>query len=140
MHILTKVSPFESHKQSLLFMFENCVYFFLQPFSVLLVKCISCSFPNIWDDEEISFLRVFSSSYIKLHHKKEAQKRPSKNQEKKRKIKLFCERLRSDHLFRLSFQIQFDCISQFQNSQYNVSVVSGNSNMIILHLLRPELH
>ena len=33
------------------------------------------------------------------------------------------------------FQIQFDCIIQIQNSQCNVSVVSGNSNMIILHLL-----
>ena len=34
------------------------------------------------------------------------------------------------------FQIQFDCIIQIQNSQCNVSVVNGNSNMIILHLLR----
>ena len=39
-------------------------------------------------------------------------------------------------LVSIFFQIQFDCIIQIQNSQCNVSVVSGNSNMIILHLLR----
>jgi len=32
---------------------------FFHPFSVLLVKCIFFSFPNIWDDGEKTFLSVF---------------------------------------------------------------------------------
>ena len=39
--------------------FEICVCFFFQPFSVLLVKCIFCSFRNTWDDEETTFPRFF---------------------------------------------------------------------------------
>ena len=45
---------------------------------------------------------------------------------------MLCERLSSDHSFLLSFQIQFDCIIQIQKSQRNVSVVSRNSNMILI--------